>query len=118
MPGFAHVDVDDPDGKDDLAIVTVAEEPEHGQVLVFGQDLVFLPEPGFVGEDSFTVAVEDHGTGKPRTGTPVSTELTVVATVEAGDAVLGCGCATGEAPAGGLVVGVGLLAAAGRRRRR
>jgi MYXO-CTERM domain-containing protein len=57
------------------------------------------------------VAVTDSGTGDPRTGAPVTTELTVPIVV----ADSACGCASGPQSAAWTLVAAGLLTL--RRRR-
>lgn len=115
QPGSAVVSVDDPDGDDSLATVTVVEDPEHGSVSVDGHALTYTPDAGFVGADGFTVEVADVGTGKLRTGAPIPIELDVAVQVDAADDAgggegAGCGCASPIGPASGAPAGMWTLA--------
>jgi uncharacterized protein (TIGR03382 family) len=141
VPGTARVAVQDPDGPNLGATVRVVARPDHGEVEVDGADLVYTPDPGYVGEDAFTVEITDAGVaGMPRTGGPVSVEADVGVVVQArgagdgtagggdygsGDGaplesdvayVAGCTCTTPAAgTAGWLVLGILGLVTARRR---
>ena len=47
----------DPDG--DVLVIGEVSDPTHGTVTVAGSDIVYLPDPGYVGTDIFTYAACD-----------------------------------------------------------
>ncbi|MDR9852065.1 Ig-like domain-containing protein [Paenibacillus sp. VCA1] len=62
-PVTGRVDAEDPDG--DPLNFTKGSEPKHGSVTVNPDgSWIYVPEPGYVGEDSFTVIVDDGRGGK------------------------------------------------------
>jgi endonuclease G len=46
---------------EDTHILAVHSAPAHGQVVVRGLDYIYIPQRGFVGQDAFTLRVEDSG---------------------------------------------------------
>lgn len=96
--------------------VELIEEPQHGTVTVHdGGEIVYVSDDGYVGDDSFVVAVKDDGHPFYERSRPQTVEHTVDVIVTKGG-LLGCGCQTG----GGLASAwlVGLVALLGLRRRR
>jgi len=53
---------------DELTIVEVSTQPENGTVEILGDVIVYIPNSGFVGEDSFQYVIED-GSGSRATAT-------------------------------------------------
>lgn len=113
-PVTVVADGDDPDG--DISELTwdVGEPASNGEVSVSAEGAVtYIPEPGFVGEDSFTVVVTDAGTPRwARTAPPLSTETVVSVLVEE----RGCGCASNGGLAPGAALALLLPLALVRRR--
>lgn len=117
-PKTVTVEVDDPDGDDDEAELDVIEEPEHGEVEIDGLEVTYIPDEGYVGEDSFVLEVTDEGTKYRRTGDPKSIELEVDVEVleKAAGPLQGgllrtgvCGCGTAGPGAGWIFALAGLL---------
>jgi serine/threonine protein phosphatase PrpC len=111
----------DPDG-DPVAIASVTQGA-HGTVAIVDGAIVYTPDPGYTGADSFTYVVSD-GHGGTATGT-VNVTVTAAAGsgggASSGDALLarGGGCASGGSAAGGVVtLALQLLAVTATRRRR
>lgn len=113
------VTVTDADGDPSEAVLTVVQQPSFGTAAVEGWTVTFTPNQGFVGEDSFTLAVTDNGNSAfEYTGDPVTVELDVPVTVRR--AFLGIGCATvgpvGSGPAAsGLALGLLVMGTYRRR---
>ena len=84
----------------------VVEPPAHGTVGLDGDRLIYVPDPGFAGDDSFRVQVTDDG------DPPESDAVDVPVTVTTGTGPSGCGCATGPGPTPAWL----LLLLLGRRR--
>lgn len=100
--GTAKFTVTDPDSTEFSYGIPVG--PANGTVRIRGQKLIYKPVKGYVGADSFTLAVTDEDGGT----TEVLLDLSVTDT--------GCGCATGQGSTS--VWGLGLLALVSLRRRR
>ena len=106
--GRTFVEPNDPD-EGNTHTFTLVEEPVRGEASVDGEGIVvYSPEPGFVGDDDFVIAVADQS--------GASGEVSVAVTVEEEEPSGGCGCASTPSTRSGLlaVVLVGLL---GSRRR-
>ncbi|MBX2801927.1 MAG: trypsin-like serine protease [Myxococcales bacterium] len=110
----AAVIVDDGDSTE--VQLEVVQEPSNGRVVIDGaQRVTYIPDPGFEGEDAFTVSATDAGVERfERTGAPVTVELDVPVTVLPKAGLGGCQTASGPASVGLLAL-LGL--ALGRRRR-
>ncbi len=113
--GAVSLTIDDPDGADDDVVFELLEEPEHGEVTIDGDEITYVAEEGYQGEDSFVLTATDGGTDWEYTGSPVTVEVPVEVSVER-KGLLGCGCDAGSS--GGAAWGVGLALAALARRRR
>lgn len=146
--GTTVVDANDPDPTGEVTY-TVVDPPAHGKVEVDVDGTVtYEADADWSGEDAVVIEVDDGGNPDwPRTGTPLSEEVTIAITVTGrsggggggdepasldldGDGVpddgsdgymrMGCGCASGGAAASGWLA-VGFLLSwpvVGRARRR
>jgi MYXO-CTERM domain-containing protein len=108
--GATTIGLSDPDGDVDVATVEIVEAPAFGTAVLDGLSLVYTPNADYVGPDTVVLAVTDGGNGDPRTGAPVTVEMTVEVLVAEG-----CGCASGSASAPWTLALAGLLLV--RRRR-
>lgn len=116
--GAVTLGVNDPDGDASAATFAVVVEPEHGTVtLDTAGEVSYVPDPGFVGADSVTIAITDAGNDEwRRTGDPVTIEVDVPILVNEGRPPGACGC-SGAGPLGAAWP-LGLLGLLATRRRR
>lgn len=106
--GSTVVTVDDPDGKNDKAVLSIGVDPAVGTVEVLaGGELRYTAPADYVGDDSFVVVVTDKGAASryPRGGQPISIEVEVPVVVSSApdpgdlgtelaalESTGGCGC--------------------------
>lgn len=114
-PKSVDAKVTDADGDAGAATFAIARAPEHGTAEVDADGVVtYTPEDGFVGEDSFTLAVTDEGSPDwEYTGDPVTVEVEVP--VDVRRTILGVGCSSTGAAGSWLLLGAAALIA--RRKR-
>ncbi|MGB1317969.1 MAG: Ig-like domain-containing protein, partial [Flavobacteriales bacterium] len=63
VPGNITSNDDDPDGDNIILTTTPLTGPDNGSVTVLPNgDIVYTPDPGFLGEDTFTYRICDDGT--------------------------------------------------------
>ena len=68
------VEVSDPNPEDSHSL-SVATPPTHGQVLVGGTSLVYIPDRSFRGMDSFTLSLSDDGVPSYAIDVPASVRV-------------------------------------------
>lgn len=66
----------DTDADGDSLTITGVGEPANGQASVSGSSVIYTPEPGFTGTDSFTYAVEDGFEGQDTATVTVTVQST------------------------------------------
>lgn len=66
----------DTDADGDSLAITGVSEPANGQASVSGSQVIYTPEPGFTGTDSFTYAVEDGFDGQDTATVTVTVQST------------------------------------------